>query len=88
MRLSVDDDDCPNSLFRQKEGTQGEKEEKAGGRRKGGLTGTPTPGADAPTGPSRSGVSDARNRRKQTLLWGSTPEEGQRRLWIRPILSR
>ena len=27
-------------------------------------TGTPTPGADAPTGPAQSGVSDARNKRK------------------------
>ena len=44
---------APNSLVRQKEGTQREEEEeeqKAGSRRKGGPTGNPTPGADAPTG--------------------------------------
>ena len=36
-----------------------------GGRSKnGGQSGTPTPDADAPTGLSLSGVSDARNRRK------------------------
>ena len=29
-----DDDDCPNSLVRQKEGVQGEEEEEAGGRKK------------------------------------------------------
>ena len=52
---------APNSLVRQKEGAQGEG---AGGRRMGGLIGTPTPGADALTGPNWSGVSDARNRRK------------------------
>ena len=33
---------APNSLVRQKEGAHGEKEE-AGGRRKGGPTGIPTP---------------------------------------------
>ena len=37
----------PISLVRQNEGAQGEKEEQAGDRRKGGPTGTPTPGADA-----------------------------------------
>ena len=55
---------APNSLARQKEGAQGEEEEDAGVRRKGGPTGTPTPGAGALTGPTLSGVSDARNRRK------------------------
>ena len=40
----------PNSLVRQKEGAQEQEEEEAGGRRKAGLTGTPTPNADAPTG--------------------------------------
>ena len=43
----------PNSLAHQKEGAQGEEEEHVGGRRKGGLIGTPTPGEDAPIGPSR-----------------------------------
>ena len=52
----------PNSLVRQKEGAQGEKE--AEGRRKGGSTETLTSGADASTGPTRPSVSDARNRRK------------------------
>ena len=51
---------APNSLVRQKEGAQENEEEKVGGQRKGEQTGTPTPGADAPTGSTRSGVSDAR----------------------------
>ena len=34
--FSFDDDDCPNSLVCQKEGTQGEEEEEAGDRRNGG----------------------------------------------------
>ena len=56
----------PNSPVRQKEGAQGkeEEEEEEGGRRKGGPTGTPTSSVDAPTGPTQSGVSDARNRMK------------------------
>ena len=56
----------PSFLVRQKEGAQGEEEEEdqVGGQRKRGPTGTPTPGADAPTGPTQSGVSDARNRRR------------------------
>ena len=54
----------PNSLVLQKYGVQGEKEEEAGGRRKAGSTGTPTPGKEAPICPTRSGVSDARNRKK------------------------
>ena len=40
---------APNSPVRQKEGAHGEEEEEAGGRRKGRPTGTPTPGADAPS---------------------------------------
>ena len=32
---------APTSLVRQKEGVQGEEEEEAGDRRKGGQTGTP-----------------------------------------------
>ena len=55
---------APNSLVRQKEGAQWEEEEEAGGRRKAGSIGTPTPGADDPTGSIQSGVSDARNRKK------------------------
>ena len=55
----------PNSLVRQKEGAQGEEEEEeAGSRKKVGSTGTQTPGTDAPTGPARSRVSNARNRGK------------------------
>ena len=53
---------APNSLVRQ-EGAQGGEEEEAGGRRKAGSIGTLTPGADAPTGRTKSGVSDARSRR-------------------------
>ena len=41
-----------------------EKEEEVGGRRKAGSTGTATPGVDAPTGPTQSGMFDVRNRRK------------------------
>ena len=48
-----------NSLARQKEQAQGEKEEEVGGQIR-----TPTPDVDAPIGPTRSGVSDASNRRK------------------------
>ena len=54
---------APNSLVRLEVAQEGEEEE-AGGRRRIGSIGTPTPGADAPTGPTQSGVSDARNRRK------------------------
>ena len=52
-----------NSLVRQKKGAQRELEKEAGGRRKGGPTRIPTPGEDALTGPTRSGVLDARKRR-------------------------
>ena len=54
-----------NSLAHQKEGVQEEGNEIAGDKRKGGQTGTPTPGADAPTGLSWPGVRNPRNRRKQ-----------------------
>ena len=60
----------PNCLARQKEGTQGEQEEEAEDRRMGGQTGTSTPGADVPTGPTQPGVSDARNRRKHGWWYG------------------
>ena len=66
-----------NSLARQKEGAQGEEEEEeeARNQRKRDQMGTPTPGADGHTGPTRSGVSHARNKRKHgrwngILLWG------------------
>ena len=55
---------APDSLARQKKGAHGEEEEESGDRRMGGQTGTPTPGADAPTGPSRSEVLDVRNSRR------------------------
>ena len=55
---------APDSLVRQKEEVQGEEEEGAAVQRKAGSTGTPTPGADAPTDPTRSGVSDAMTMRK------------------------
>ena len=54
---------APNSLVRKKEGIQREEEEEAEGQRKAGSTGTPTTDADAPIVPTRSAVSDARNRR-------------------------
>ena len=44
--------------FPPEEGVNGEGEEEAGDQRKGGQTGTLTPGADAPTGLSRSVVLD------------------------------
>ena len=52
---------APNSLVRLKEG---EEKEEVRGRRKGSSIGTPTPGVDFPTGPTRSGVSDERNMRR------------------------
>ena len=52
------------TLLSAKRRSQGEKEEEAGGERKAGSTGTPTPGVDALTGSTESGVSDVRNRRK------------------------
>ena len=54
----------PNSFVRQKKGAEKKEGEEAGDRRKVAQTGTPTPGADASTGPTRSEVTDARNRRK------------------------
>ena len=60
----------PNSLTRQKEGVQAEGEEEVGDHRKGGQTGTQTSGVDAPIGLSRSGVLDARNRRKHGQWYG------------------
>ena len=59
------------SLVNHKEGAQGEEEEEAAGRRRVGSVGTPTPGADAPTGPTQSGVSDARNRRRHRWWCGA-----------------
>ena len=47
-----------------------EEEEEAGGRRKGGPTGTPKLGVDVPTGPTGSGVSGARHRRKHRRWCG------------------
>ena len=61
---------APNSLVRQEEGAQGKEEEQAGGRRRVGLIGTPTPGAEAPTGLSRLGALDARNRRRDGRRYG------------------
>ena len=66
---------------RQKEVAQ--REGEAVDRRKGGQTGTPTPGADDLTGSSRSGLSDASNRRKGFHSTGRA--EG---LGTSPILSR
>ena len=47
-----------------------EEEEEVGDRRKAGCTGIPTPGADAPIGPTQSGESDARNMRKHGGWFG------------------
>ena len=51
---------APNSLVRQKEGAQGRRR-KRGGIEEREVKQTLTPGTDAPTGPTRSGVSGARN---------------------------
>ena len=61
-----DDNDCPELSCprEEKKGVQGDGEEKAEDWRKGSQTGTLTPGADAPTGLPRSGILDARIRRK------------------------
>ena len=61
---------APNSLVRQ-EGAQKEEEEQVRGRRRAGSKGTPIPGADAPTGPTQSRLSDARNRRKHGRWCGA-----------------
>ena len=53
-----------NSLVRLKNEAQGKEEEWAAGRREEGQTGTQMAGADAPTGQTRSAVSDSRNKRK------------------------
>ena len=80
---------APNSFACQKEMAQGKEKEKAGDQRKGGQKGTPMPGAVPPIDPSRSRVSDVRNRRKTwTVELVSTPQEEQRGLGISPILSR
>ena len=64
----------PNSLCLPKIGAPEEEEEEAAGQRNAGLTGTPTPGADAPIRPTRSWVSDARNRKKtRTVVWCFNP---------------
>ena len=75
-----------NFLVRQKEWVQGEEEEETGDRRKGGPTGTPTPVAEALTGQSRSGVSDARNRRKHGR-WCGVPLNNRERGGLRSVLS-
>ena len=54
---------APNSLVREKE-VHGDEKEETRDQRMGGQTEIPTPGSDALTGPSRSRVSDARNRKK------------------------
>ena len=60
--IFVDDDEgCPNSLARQKEGEdQGDEEEEVGDQI-GGQTRNPRPGVDAPIDKSWSGVLDASN---------------------------
>ena len=65
-----------NSVASQKEGVQEEGDEEAGDQRKGGPTGTPTTDVDAPTALSRSGVLDARNRRKHGQWYGVPLSEG------------
>ena len=58
-----DDEVCPQLSCPLEGGGQGKEEEEAGGQRKEGPTETSTPGADAPMGPTRSGMLNARNRR-------------------------
>ena len=69
--LLNDVDNCPNYVARQKEGVQREGEDQVGDQRNGGQTGTPTSCANAPTGLSRSGVSDAKNRKKYSRWYGA-----------------
>ena len=75
-----------NSFVRQKEWAQGEEEKEAGVIRKRGLTGTPD--ANTPTGPTRTVVSDARNRRNVEggVRFHSTG--GAEGLGISPLFSR
>ena len=60
---------------------QREEEEQEGGRRKGGPTGIPITGADAPTGLIRSEVSNARNRRKYDGCVGFHSTGGAEEAW-------
>ena len=80
---------APNTLVRYKEGAQREEEEE-GGRRKAGSTGTLTPGADAPIGATRTGVSAAKNKRKHGRWCGVQihRREGQREPGTSHILSQ
>ena len=56
---------------------------EAGGRRKVGSTGTPTPGADAPTGPTWSGGVGCKKQKKTwTEVRDSNPQEGQSGLGV------
>ena len=71
---------------RKEEGEEARCRRKAG--RKAGTTATPMTGEDVSIGRARSGVSHARNKKKWTVVWGSTPQEEQRGLVISPILSR
>ena len=76
-----------NSFACQKKRVQGEEE--TGDQRKTGQTGIPTPGADTPTSlVSVRGVGCKEQVKRWTVVWGSTPQEGQRRLGISPFLSR
>ena len=75
---------APNSIVRQKEGAQGEEE--AGGRRKEGSRGTP----DTRRGRSHRSNSVRRvgcEEHEKTWTVVVTPQEGQRKLGITPILS-
>ena len=71
---------APNSLVCQKERAHGEEEEEAASGRRAGSTGTPTPGADAPIGPTRSGCRMRETGENMDGGKGSNPQEGQRRL--------
>ena len=78
----ANDDFPPNSFVLQKEGAQEEEEakEEAGDRRKGGQTGTPRPGVDAPQvhpayGCRMRGTGETMD---GGVGWSFTPQEGQR----------
>ena len=78
-----------NFHVRYKEEAQGEGEEEAGDERKGDRKLTTTSGADVPISLLRSGMWDARGRRKYaTVVCGYPPQEGRRGLKTSPILSR
>ena len=77
-----------NSLVCQKEGVREEEEEETGGRGKEGPTGTHARRGRSHRSNSVRGVGCEELEKSWTVVWGSTPQEGQRRQGTCPILSR